>query len=193
MVPMARVSGTIRTQSKTSVINVTASARLPPNRPWTEIISGQVATTMVVAQTIAPRNGRKIQIEDPIRVTMKSTASTFRVMSRWISAIPTTSVDFFQSAAFPASQCVMLSLCHDLIEIRCAANLRSSWPHKLLQGFISRYAVNSILCASSKCSAQTEPGSVKPTTRRHPPGALLRARLGRSMPISKTGCFLPWA
>jgi hypothetical protein len=47
---------------------------------------GQVATTTVVAQTIAPKNGRSIQIEDPIRATIKITASTFLVISRSISA-----------------------------------------------------------------------------------------------------------
>ena len=51
-----------------------------------DIIIGQVATTMVAAHTIAPRNGLKIQREEPIRPTMKSTASTPRVMSCAVSA-----------------------------------------------------------------------------------------------------------
>jgi hypothetical protein len=53
----------------------------------TEIITGQGATTIVVAHTMAVRNGRKIQMEEPINATMNSTASTTRVMSRWISAM----------------------------------------------------------------------------------------------------------
>src|SRR5262245_22860011 len=50
-------------------------------------MSGHVATTIVVAQTMAPINGRKIQIDDPIRVTIKRTARTPRVMSRCVSAM----------------------------------------------------------------------------------------------------------
>jgi hypothetical protein len=56
---------------------------------------GHVATTMVNAHTVAPINGRMIQIEDPIKATMKSTASTVRVMSRCISTMAKASKDFF--------------------------------------------------------------------------------------------------
>ena len=85
--PIANVSGTTRTHRSKSVITATASERLPHSHACTEIMRGHVATTIVAAHTIAPINGRKIHIEDPISVTMKSTASTPRVMSRWISAI----------------------------------------------------------------------------------------------------------
>src|SRR5215469_130612 len=89
--PTANVNGTTRTQSSKSVITVTAKARLFPNHLCSEIIKGHVATTTVVAQTIAPKNGRSIQIEDPIRATIKRTASTVRVISRSISATEKTS------------------------------------------------------------------------------------------------------
>jgi hypothetical protein len=49
-----------------------------------EIINGQVAVTIVTAQMTAPKNGRRIHSEVPIRAPMKSTAKTVRVMSRWI-------------------------------------------------------------------------------------------------------------
>src|SRR5512143_2059739 len=39
-----------------------------------------------MAQIAAPRNGRRIHRDVPIRVPMKSTARTVRVMSRWVSA-----------------------------------------------------------------------------------------------------------
>jgi hypothetical protein len=87
IVPMANVRGTTNTHKSKSVINVTASARLPQSRACAAIMSGHVATTIVVAHTIAPRNGRKIQMEDPIRATIKRTASTPRVISRCISVM----------------------------------------------------------------------------------------------------------
>ena len=87
IVPMANVRGTTNTPKSKSVINVTASARLPQSHSCAAIISGQVATTIVVAHTIAPRNGRKIQMEDPIKATIKRTASTPRVISRCISVM----------------------------------------------------------------------------------------------------------
>src|ERR1044072_5361461 len=78
IVPIAKVSGTINTQSKSSVITASAKERLPHNQSWIFVIIGHVATTMVVAQTSAPRNGKRIQIEAPMRLTIKSTASTLR-------------------------------------------------------------------------------------------------------------------
>src|SRR6266550_354477 len=86
IVPMANVRGTTNTHKSKSVINVTASARLPQSHDCAAIMSGHVATTIVVAHTIAPRNGRKIQMEDPIRATIKRTASTPRVISRSVMA-----------------------------------------------------------------------------------------------------------
>ena len=85
IVPIAKVNGTTSTPRSRRVITVTASPRLPHSHFCKEIISGQVATTMVAAHTMAPRNGRKIHIEDPIRATMKSTASTPRAVSCCLS------------------------------------------------------------------------------------------------------------
>ena len=82
IVPIAKVSGRTMIHKRKSVITVTASARLPQSHVCKPIIRDQVATTIVAAHTIAPRNGRNIQIEEPIRATMKRTASTTRVMSR---------------------------------------------------------------------------------------------------------------
>src|SRR5688572_4070757 len=67
IVPIAKVSGTTSTHRSRSVITATASARLPHSHTCKVIMSGQVATTMVAAHTMAPRNGRKIHMEDPIR------------------------------------------------------------------------------------------------------------------------------
>jgi hypothetical protein len=62
-------------------------------------MSGHVATTIVVAQIMAPRNGRKIQIEEPIKATIKSTANTSRVISRCISIMSNLSERLFLSVA----------------------------------------------------------------------------------------------
>src|SRR5262245_57120412 len=87
MVPIAKVNGTTKMHSNRIVINATARARLFKSHACADIMSGQVATTIVVAHTTAPRNGRKIQIEDPINATMNKTPRTPRAMSRWVSAI----------------------------------------------------------------------------------------------------------
>jgi hypothetical protein len=44
---------------------------------------GQVATTRVVAQMIAGKNGRKIQKQAAINPVTNSTASVVRVRSEW--------------------------------------------------------------------------------------------------------------
>ena len=58
MATTAIVSGTARIVSISSVMTVTASTRLPHRRAWTRRSAGQVATTTMVAQTTAGRNGR---------------------------------------------------------------------------------------------------------------------------------------
>ncbi len=54
-----------------SVITATASRRLPQSRAWIARITGQVATTTMVAQMMAGRKGRNIQNEAAIRPPMK--------------------------------------------------------------------------------------------------------------------------
>jgi hypothetical protein len=78
---MAKLSGTTKTQSNSRLITTTAKLRLFYNTACSEIMKDHVATITVVAQTIAPRNGRKIRIVDPIRARINKTASTLRAMS----------------------------------------------------------------------------------------------------------------
>src|SRR5688500_9048998 len=86
-VAIAAESGTTSTSSRTTDITVTASQRRPPLRRCAHSIIGQVATTIIVAQMIAPRNGCRIQNEAAISPPMNSTVSTMRVSSRpWSSA-----------------------------------------------------------------------------------------------------------
>ncbi len=84
--PIASQRGTTRKQSRIPVITATDSNRRPQSRSWMEIINGQVAVAIVMAQIAAPRKGLRIHSDVPIRTPMKSTARTVRVMSRWILA-----------------------------------------------------------------------------------------------------------
>ena len=61
---------------------MTASQRRPHSIACTRSMSGHVATTIMVAQITAGRNGRKIQNEVAMSPTMQSTASIVRVRSR---------------------------------------------------------------------------------------------------------------
>ena len=63
-------------------MTATAGTRRPPKRCSSDFNSGQVATTTIVAQTVAARNGRNTQNEAAISKRMQSTASTVRVRSR---------------------------------------------------------------------------------------------------------------
>ena len=81
MVPMASTSGTTNSSSSASDITSTATQRLPPAQACTRSISGQVATTTIVAQMVGPRKGRRIHSEPPISSPMKSTAKVVRVRS----------------------------------------------------------------------------------------------------------------
>jgi len=58
---MAMATGTISTKSSSTDIAVTAAQRRPPRWRCIQRISGQVATTIMIAQMIAPRNGCRIQ------------------------------------------------------------------------------------------------------------------------------------
>src|SRR5215216_1918318 len=74
-VPTATENGTMKTNSNARVITVTAKYRFPHSTAWARSINGQVATTIIVAQTSAGTNGRKIQNDAAMRPTMKSTES----------------------------------------------------------------------------------------------------------------------
>src|ERR1700747_3640428 len=63
IVMTASERGTTKTSRSTMVMTMTASARLFQSRAWILSISGQVATTIMVAQTAAGRNGCRIQNE----------------------------------------------------------------------------------------------------------------------------------
>ena len=76
------VSGATSRKSIASVMTITASHRRPPAAFWTFSISGQVATTIIVAQIRAPRNGCRIHRLETIISPMNSTTSTMRATSR---------------------------------------------------------------------------------------------------------------
>ena len=69
------------------VMTMTASARLFQSRAWILSISGQVATTIMVAQTAAGRNGCRIQNEAAVSPTIRKTAKVVRVRSCLMSPI----------------------------------------------------------------------------------------------------------
>src|SRR5437667_10099244 len=91
IVVRASASGTIRPSSNTIVITATANPRRPHSADWTRSIRGQVATTIMVAQTNAGRNGRKTQKVATIIPAMNSTASVGRARSREIDVTITVS------------------------------------------------------------------------------------------------------
>ena len=64
-----------------SVITATARPRRPPRRPCTARITGHVATTIMVAQISAGRNGRSTQNVAAINPPIATTASRIRVTS----------------------------------------------------------------------------------------------------------------
>src|SRR5688572_8203949 len=87
MVPIAADSGTMSSSTRMSDIAVTAAQRRPPTRRCSARNCGQVATTIIVAQMIAPRNGRRIHNEAAISPPITITVSRMRVSSRpWSSA-----------------------------------------------------------------------------------------------------------
>src|SRR5262249_1872569 len=82
IVVRAKVSGTSRPSSNTTVITATASPRRPHSTDCARTSSGHVATTIMIAQTTAGRNGRKIQKLATIMPPMNSTPSVTRARSR---------------------------------------------------------------------------------------------------------------
>ena len=81
IVVIASQNGRTKITSSAMVITATASPRLCQSRSWTCSIMGHVATTSVVAQMIAGRNGHNIQNEAAISPATKRTASVVRVSS----------------------------------------------------------------------------------------------------------------
>ena len=84
---MANEKGRTKIASKRNVIPVTASHRRPSSQRWSVKSMGQVATTIMVAHTTAPRNGRRIQTEAAINANRNTTASVSRVSSNCRSAM----------------------------------------------------------------------------------------------------------
>jgi translocation and assembly module TamA len=82
MVAMASTSGTTNSSSSSSVMAVTASQRRPPVAACTRSISGQVATTTIVAQMAGPRKGRNTHSDTPNSSPMNSTPKVTRARSR---------------------------------------------------------------------------------------------------------------
>ena len=81
-VTTATSSGTTRNITRMTHIAATARLRLPASRRCMPIISGHVATTIIVAQTIARMNGRMIHSAATIISSSASTPSTVRGRSR---------------------------------------------------------------------------------------------------------------
>src|SRR4030095_9590660 len=63
------------------VITITATVRRRPRAP-TRRITGHVATTIIVAHTVASRNGRSTHSDAAIRIAISRTDSSIRVRSR---------------------------------------------------------------------------------------------------------------
>jgi hypothetical protein len=80
-------------------MTATAGARRPPHAPSTRRISGQVATTIIVAQMKAARNGERIHSEPAISPPMNSTESVVRARSEPRSV---TTAGYFTFAASQA-------------------------------------------------------------------------------------------
>ena len=66
---------------------VTAGALRPPMARCSEMSQGHVATTIIVAQTVAARKGLSTQSDSAISAARMRTASAFRVRSWCISGI----------------------------------------------------------------------------------------------------------
>ena len=75
-------TGATTIMSIVTVITATARPRLPQSRAWTARSAGQVATTIMVAQTVASRKGRSTQKLAAIKPPIATTASRIRVRSQ---------------------------------------------------------------------------------------------------------------
>ena len=90
----ATQNGTTNTSSIATVITTTASQRRRPNACSIRSISGQVAMTIIAAQMIGTMNGRMIQSEATISVTMNSTPNVVCARSRRMGDSPGTWVSW---------------------------------------------------------------------------------------------------
>ncbi len=88
MVEMPSQIGTTSSVVRATTITATAGPRRPPRRAWTAIRMGQVAMTIIVAQSTAATKGRITQRVAAISPPMEVTWSVIRVMSfdggRWV-------------------------------------------------------------------------------------------------------------
>ena len=76
------MTGAIKSASSASVMIAAAGPLLPPMADWSRNSTGQVATTMMTAQTKAVMNGLSIQRLAAIKTPIKSNARVVRVKSR---------------------------------------------------------------------------------------------------------------
>jgi hypothetical protein len=81
-VDTAAASGTTTTTSMTSTMNKAATMRRSPRRRSSARISGQVATTIIVAHSSAGRNGFRTRNTPASSPPMTSTPRTILVRSR---------------------------------------------------------------------------------------------------------------
>ena len=81
IVPIAADNGTTKISSSAAVRTVVAIQRLPQKTACSMRRIGQVVTTIIVAQIVAARNGRRIQSDATMRPPMMRVARTVRVRS----------------------------------------------------------------------------------------------------------------
>jgi hypothetical protein len=81
-VPTVTSSGTTNTANSARVITMTAAHRRPPSPRCTRSNTGHVVTTIIVAHTNPPANGRSTQKHATISSRIVSTLSVLRVRSR---------------------------------------------------------------------------------------------------------------
>ncbi len=82
MADTAATSGTTTSRSISSTITAVASQRRPPTARSSLCSAGQVATTIIDAQTSASRNGFITQKTPASSAPIRSTPNTMRVRSR---------------------------------------------------------------------------------------------------------------
>jgi hypothetical protein len=86
MVLIAHHNGMTSNKSMPSVITKTAGARRLPKVRSKALSQGHVATTIIVAQTVAAKKGLSTQKHSPIKPTTKMAARVLRVRSCFMSA-----------------------------------------------------------------------------------------------------------
>ena len=81
MVVIAHHNGATSKNSMPTDITATAGVRRPPNSRTSEVNHGHVATTIIVAQTVAARKGLSTHSERASKSTIKTIARVLRVKS----------------------------------------------------------------------------------------------------------------